>query len=49
MRSTSLEVALAVDEGDVADSVTPITTLRIARSLPSEWASLPMDCEARSQ
>src|SRR2546423_125064 len=49
MRSTSLEVALAVDEGDAADSVTPVTTLRIARSLPSEWASLPMDCEARSQ
>ena len=49
MRSSSLDVALAVDEIDDDSSVTPVTTLRIARPLPSDWASLPMDCEARSQ
>ena len=49
MRSSSLDVALAVDEIDDDSSVTPVTMLRIARPLPSDWASLPMDCEARSQ
>ena len=49
MRSTSLDAALALDEGDDDGSATPVTTLRVARPLPSDWASLPMDCEARSQ
>ena len=49
MRSSSLDVALAVDEIDDDSSVTPVTMLRIARSLPSDWAALPMECEARSQ
>src|SRR6267378_8534009 len=49
MRSTSLDAALALNESDDDGSVTPVTTLRVARPLPSDWASLPMDCEARSQ
>jgi len=48
MRSTSLDAALALDDGDDDGSVTPVTTLRVARPLPSDWASLPMDCQARS-
>ncbi|HEY4882589.1 MAG TPA: sedoheptulose 7-phosphate cyclase [Myxococcales bacterium] len=48
MRSTSLDAAVALDDGDDDGSVTPVTTLRVARPLPSDWASLPMDCQARS-
>src|SRR5467141_1427765 len=48
MRSTSLDAALALDESDDGN-VTPVTMLRVARPLPSDWALLPMDCEERSQ
>jgi 2-epi-5-epi-valiolone synthase len=50
MRSTTFDAALAVEEIEAGTNLTAIATARIGpRPPPSDWASLSMDCAARTR
>jgi 3-dehydroquinate synthetase len=50
MRSTTFDGALKVDEGVSTSNLTAIATARIGRRPPpSDWASVSMDCVARTR
>jgi len=50
MRSTTFDGALKIDEGVSTSNLTSIATARIGpRPPPSDWASVSMDCVARTR